>query len=202
MIVITGTQRSGTSLMAKFFQKNGIDVGSNFWDNRIEGGLEHPDICNFFRAYTGDPRFPFSTYWDSIYKQRFEDFSQLKSTVGKFSYLTMLPEFVKQWNKIRGNKDLFIVMQRDINKVVTSKNSRKEFLEEDSILLNQDIPTLTANYTESLALFNRYGFRYIIVPFPIDDIKRTILEIETLTGITLSLSIWKDLFDSSKIHFK
>lgn len=59
MLVITGTQRSGTSLVAQMFQKEGYDLGTEWWDDKAEGGLDNPLICAFYRDHLGDKTFPF-----------------------------------------------------------------------------------------------------------------------------------------------
>ena len=71
MIVITGTQRSGTSLIAKALAESGYDLGGAPWDEGARGGFEHKVACTFYRKYLGDERFPYddfevSSLYDSL----------------------------------------------------------------------------------------------------------------------------------------
>ena len=62
MLVITGTQRSGTSLIARALEESGYDLGSTLWDEEVQGGLDNDLICGFYQQYLGDPTFPFDDY--------------------------------------------------------------------------------------------------------------------------------------------
>lgn len=200
MIIITGTQRSGTSMMAKFFKLCGYDLGTDFWDDRIDGGLENPDICNFYRDVLGNNQFPFTRYWELIGTDTFRSIHNLDLKVAKFSYLLMCPTFVTQWIKSRGKKDKFIIMWRDIRAVVNSKNSRQEFKQEDWSGLNQTAEELQQNRIISIDILKKHGLAYIIVPFPDKNIN--IQELSDFCNLPLSAKVWYEFFNTKKIHFK
>ena len=73
MLVVTGTQRSGTSVIAKALIESGYDIGSTWYDEIAQGGYENELVCGFYRDNLGDPSFPFddfdlqliSNYWFS-----------------------------------------------------------------------------------------------------------------------------------------
>ena len=203
MIVITGTQRSGTSLMARFIKECGYNLGTDWWDDRIDGGLESPDICNFYRDVVGSDQFPFTKFWEFNPQTTFHSFKHMDSAVeiAKFSYLLMVPGFVHQWFASRGNEDKFIVMYRDTKAVVKSKESRPEFGIEDWHELNQTEEQMSLYRDISLRTMKYYGMEYVLVPFPMVNPKSDIDVIEEFTGLELSMKVWNNIFDKSKIHF-
>ena len=202
MIVITGTQRSGTSIMAKFVKECGYDLGTNFWDDRLDGGLESPDVCNYYRDRLGDSSFPFTKYWELVdRKNMFSSFLEIPWEVVKFSYLLMIPRFVYWWYEVRGNKDKFIIMWRSADDVIKSKDSRSDiFLKEDWEGLNMTYEKLLKDRDDSLRLMDELGMEYILVPFPVLS-----LDVEQLRWFTnlgyLNSDVWNKVYDKSKIHF-
>ena len=202
MIVITGTQRSGTSIMAKFVKECGYDLGTNFWDDRLDGGLESPDVCNYYRDRLGDSSFPFTKYWELVdRKNMFSSFLEIPWEVVKFSYLTMIPDFVDWWFAARGSKDRFIIMWRSTEDIVKSKASRSDiFLKEDWEGLNMSCEKLWENRDDSLRRMDELHMPYILVPFPVYN-----LDVEQLRWFTslgrLNETTWNKVYDKSKIHF-
>jgi len=202
MIVITGTQRSGTSIMAKFVKECGYDLGTNFWDDRLDGGLESPDVCNYYRDRLGDSSFPFTKYWELVdRKNMFSSFLEIPWEVVKFSYLMMIPDFVDWWFAVRGNKDRFIIMWRSTEGIIKSKTSRSDiFLKEDWEGLNMSCEKLWENRDDSLRRMDELKMPYILVPFPVYK-----LDVEQLRWFTslgrLNETTWNKVYDKSKIHF-
>lgn len=208
MIVITGTQRSGTSFMASFFQKCGFDLGTTFWDDRIDGGLENPDVCNFYRDFTGTNTFPFTKFWEFIERDYFYSFHNLhkRQQIVKFSYLLMHPAFVDAWYQARGNQDKFVVMTRDLKKVIASKEMRSDiFGSEDWIGLNQSHDELGYKRTTSLHLMqDKYKMEYLEIPFPCGD-EWIVKDLQQFTKLQFPknvVNIWNKLYNPTKIHFK
>jgi len=203
MIVITGTQRSGTSLMARYMSSCGYDLGTNFWDTRIDGGLENPDVCNFFRDILGDNHFPFFKFWEMIERNHFYSFHNLHehNKIVKFSYLLMQPKFVRQWYIARGNQDRFIVMTRNLEDVLRSKNSREEFYDEDWSGLNLSLTRLRKSREQSLEAMKRYGMEYVEVRFPCEpDVVQQFRDFKVPLPNNAE-KIWSDIYNPTKIHF-
>lgn len=202
MIVITGTQRSGTSIMAKFVKECGYDLGTDFWDDRLDGGLESPDVCNYYRDRLGDSSFPFTKYWELVdRKNMFTSFKEIPWEVVKFSYLLMIPDFVDWWYEVRGNQDKFVIMWRSITSIMTSKRSRNDiFLLEDWRKLNMSRSELNENRIESLSRMKKYKMSYLIIPFPCRVF--SIMRLREFTKLdALYLRIWNKVYDKTKIHF-
>jgi len=153
MLVITGTQRSGTSMTAQYLTKMGINVGSDLWHDDINGGLENIDICLWYRKKLKIPDFPFS---DLPEKEDFIDLKDMDLKAVKFSFLLMQPELVRIWLKERhGKKDKFLVLMRNLHDVFKSKRStpeRRERFKKDTAILNQNVPMLYQNFHHSLQL--------------------------------------------------
>jgi hypothetical protein len=200
MLVITGAQRSGTSVMALFFKQCGFEI-EGYWDHRVDGGFEDPHICNFYRDLVGCNFFPYWGFWEKCDLKTFKSFANLNSRVVKFSYLTMIPQFAKQWLASRGpGKDSFIVMMRDPGKIVRSKNSKPEFQNEDWPPLSQTSEELRKNINTSLNILSCYHANCSIIKFPITRSPVSTLE-RYITLPEDAEQIWSTIYDTTQIHF-
>lgn len=213
MFVITGTQRSGTSLLAKALQMSGYDLGSTLWDEEVQGGLESDLICGFYRNYLGDPTFPFDDF--DVPKVSSFTFEQLGVglpgqawKITKFSYLLMNPIFVMIWNKFRPvetHNDTFLVLQRNLGDVISSKNRHRERFSHDSVLLMQSVEQLWDNYDESLNLIRTYGYSYLVIPFPellgwdCSKLNQSLQHLDA--GVQVTQAVWEKVVDPSLVHF-
>jgi len=221
MLCITGTQRSGSSAVAKLFINAGYDVGSGLWDEEVSGGYENEIICAFYRYYLGDPTFPFDdfpgldSYSREDLQKRFEWLGCKQSShfdpgprplVVKFSYLCMNPAFVTIWHKFRPPEcqlDKFLVLERDPYAVVTSKYRYIERFNHDSFLLNQEPRYLGYNFRTSLRLL-REQYEYPVSVLPLDELLDEFTLNEHLEKLGSSLRLteenWKSTINRSKIH--
>jgi len=213
MLVITGTQRSGTSVVAKLIAESGVELHNAApWDEGAMGGYEHEGICAFYRNYLGDPRFPFddmelpdapgglfSNGWRGV-------FADMNPRVAKFSYLLMNPAFVTIWNKFRPDprRDKFLVMLRSTQSVVQSKLRRHERFQHDSVLLKQGADVLEENRGISYNLLVRLYHSTWMLPFPACLNDREMLNgaLRYLqAGIEVSEDVWDRVVDKSKVNF-
>ena len=203
MVIITGAQRSGTSLMAKYAQQCGYDLGTDFWDDRLDGGLENPVICEHFSDLLESEQFPFKGYWDMVGEYERSLLSTLYLEIAKFSYLLMNPDFIDQWYKERGADDKFIIMWRDAEDIYKSKTMRDNiFGAEDHPMLNQTADEINLNRHKSLTKMAEYGMKFHLVNFP-DIRKKDLLILSRFSNLKLDQQeVWSKLFDTKKIHFK
>ncbi len=213
-LVITGTQRSGTSVMAKMLIEMGVEMGGAPWDEEAQGGYEHILSCAFYRYYLGDPTFP----WDDIDLRGHDPkhlgsalepmFRHMEYTALKFSFLCMNPAFVYIWMKFRAGKDNFLVMHRNPEAVAQSKlRLADRFLEHDSVLLPKKAKILQYNFQTSVTLLAHlsaeYDVKVHVLPFPsclrdkdmVDD------ALEGLAGLHINRGVWDSVVDLSRIHF-
>lgn len=203
MIVITGTQRSGTSVTARLLSESGFDLQSNLWHEDIDGGYEHEVICGFYREYLGDPTFPFDNYpWPHATA---EDFQSVDARVAKFSFLLMNPILVTIWRRFRGTSDRLLILKRPTADVVRSKERVKDRFSHDSILLAQDPTVLRAHFDKSLCLVEKLGFEYATLPFPefLEDratMNRALGRLDPT--VQVDRRTWSDVVDPSKVHFR
>jgi len=207
MIIVTGTQRSGTSLTIKFFKECGYDVGSTFWHKDINGGLENIEASIFFRNYIGDKSFPFSdmplTGYEKMNQANYK-LTNIRSEVIKFSYLFMIPSFLYVWHKFRKNKDKLLILKRNTESVCLSKK-RVDRFQTDSLLLDQNSEQIESNFNQSLKIAKMLNFDYKIIRFPdflnsFDFFSQTVLELGI--DITNKFDVWNNLIDFKKVHFK
>lgn len=201
MLVITGTQRSGTSLIATALVESGYELGGIPWDE--VGGHENEVICGFYNQYLGDPTFPFDTYnWPIVDSGQF---AAVGYQVAKFSFLLMNPVFVTIWHKFRPSGDTFLVMFRDKQHVIDSKIRCWNRFKHDSRLLQQAAGYLSWNYAASIRMLTRLGYGYEVLNFPkcVSDLGKINHALARLDpNVQINLTAWERVFDTSKIHFK
>lgn len=217
MLVITGTQRSGTTAAASLFKEEGYDLGSDLWDE--VGGLENETICAFYREYLGDPIFPFSNF-PALDKRKpldlsgpvsqhllpEEEFSILDLPVVKFSMLCMNPAFVTIWSKFRppSKGDRFLVMGRSKMSVISSKKASWRIFKQDSRLLQQTAGALRWNFRVSIGLLIDYGYPVSVMPFKSLMHNFCINDYLAQMGCDLRIKeeTWKKVIDPGKVHFQ
>jgi len=204
MLVVTGTQRSGTSMIAKCFIEMGYDLGTSLWDEEVQGGYESEHICSFYRSYLGDPRFPFADFELSEYLNPDYIFSQLDLPVVKFSYLLMNPAFGTIWSKFRPDSgDVFLVMNRNKEDVVSSKRRLMQRFAYDSRLLCQSPTTLEENFVMSLDyLMVFYRAEVLNFPWCLDHLEAVNTKLSRLGWeVPIPSAVWNSVVDKNKVHF-
>lgn len=201
MLVVTGTQRSGTSVVAKMYATKNR-VSTNWWDEKVDGGMESTTVCQFYRDYLGMEDFPYRGMPGLHNPGRpcVNCFKGLhyKYDVVKFSYLLASPVFVSVWHRFRPPElgDKFLIMKRDFGDVIRSKENHPEF-KKDCSLLKQKESQLRANYFTSLGEILKYEYYVRIVNFE---------QLQADPGLELSKVDCRyeadtSIFDFSKIHF-
>ena len=208
MLVITGTQRSGTSLIAKALIESGYDLGANWFDKEAQGGYDHEIICAFYRYYLGDPSFPFDDMDLSVPEHRncALPFVGLDLEVVKFCYLLMNPAFVSIWHKYRPEGDTFLVMDRPKVQVLASKSRLPDRFRYDSRLLKQSADQLEANFGQSLYLLRQLSYKSWVLPFPacvtaggLNDLNYGLNYLDP--NVQIASNVWERVLDETKIHF-
>lgn len=203
MLVITGTQRSGTSVIAKALIESGYDIGSTWFDKVAQGGYENELVCGFYKDYLGDTSFPFDDF-DIDLRSEFA-FSDYNPQVIKFSYLLMNPAFVTIWHRYRPHNDTFLVMSRQKEHVIQSKMRVASRFKHDSILLQQTPEALKWNFHTSLVLLSKLGYKGRVLPFP-DCLHWPLFEINNRLAlldpsVQIDPKAWTNVVDLNKVHF-
>lgn len=209
MLVICGTQRSGTSLIAKALIESGFDLGTEWFDEEVQGGFEWPPACWFFRTYLGDPTFPFDDLpIDPTQGGKYKNFEFTHELEGqlvcKFSYLMMNPVFVYIWHKFRPN-DTLLMLRRDAEAVCLSKAQHGSRFSHDSRLLKQSESYLRYNVRMSLKVIRKlYPHRARTLLFPEEmDLETINLDLLALDPrVQITQEAWDRVYDPSKIHIR
>ena len=208
MLVITGTQRSGTTAVAQLFQAEGYDLGSSVMDE--VGGLENDVVSLFYRDYLGDPTFPFDDYPgldETRWHTSIFEFLNLGRPVIKFSFLCMNPAFIYIWNRYRPTEiynDKFLVMYRRADKVVDSKARHPVRFSHDSQLLNQPAQVLKWNFGVSCSVMSRLEMPMTVMSM--DDlinnftINSYLEALDVDPEIRIKEETWLKVIDPGKVH--
>jgi len=214
MLIITGTQRAGTTLVASLFVDAGYFLGITNRDD--VGGFENQTICSFYRDYLGDETFPYSDFphdrpaitgVEQPFTHIAGSFAFLDLPVVKFSYLCMNPTFVSIWHKFRPEEayhDKFLILHRNPFHVIRSKKIKKERFNLDSVLIKQTAAALESNFAMSTQMIQDFGYQNVIVPFKalITDFVINNYLAELGVEVRILRTTWDTIFDSDKIHFR
>jgi hypothetical protein len=130
MIVITGSGRSGTSMMADLYKKLGFDPGGG-WDKKIRAGREAPEIVEINNQLNIDLQAPIKAQQStSVGQQRWDLVPALAEKYGpRLRELSNKFEVVKDprfswtlrvWFEAQANIDHVIVMMRRVDDVMKS----------------------------------------------------------------------------------
>ena len=209
MLLITGTQRTGTSLMSSYCKSLGYDMGTDFWHKEINGGLESPDICEYYSKELNDPTFPFIDFRESVKRKSFKNLSELTYDVQKFSFLLMNPKFVDIWVRERNNKDKMLILMRNMEDVCKSKEATLERslrFGGDSKWLKQSPNQLKINWYDSLIKLKNNNVPIYFLKFPnyltnYDDVFNAL---KTFGGLNIKYNpkSWNNIIDLKKITIK
>lgn len=208
MLLITGSQRSGTSLVAKYCQSMGYNLGSDFWDDNINAGLESEAICKFYSEAMGMPNLPFKNFPYS--QENYPKLEDIESKIQKSSFLMTSPDFVDLWYHRRQNQDKFLILTRNSIEIVRSKSHSPERIEifgEQDSSLDQDIEQIGSNWYESYMRIMEYGIDHHVLKFPEFAVDGAFELRSVLEGFTeniafsapIGLTKWRKMYDPSKI---
>lgn len=212
MLVVTGTQRSGTSVLMKMLMDSGVYVPdvNLWWDDDVDGGMENKLICYFYRRYLSDITFPYGAMQlpDEFVKMSWytviDRFEEMNLEATKFSYLLMNPVFINIWQEYRGrNKDQFLICYRPPRDVCKSKLRHPDQFDSDSVLLQQTPEALQWNFDASVRNLRWYGYDFYFLGYPAFLYSRQWVNMGLgYLGFNRSISekTWKDIVDLDKIH--
>ena len=206
MLIIAGTQRSGTTFTAQFLFKCGFKFDENLnWDETITGGFENLSVDKFFREYIGDDTFSYKDIEKNIPDGHIIQPSLFPDgEVLKISYLLQNPVFVHILHKFRGMQDKFLILNRDKRDVYKTKKRRWDRFTKDSILLKQEPEELQYNFNKSIEILDEYGYEYESLEFPnfLNSFHAFSKTMELLGyDISDKEDVWNNLVDFDKVHF-
>jgi len=223
MLLICGSQRSGTTILTRFLHELGHDVGSHIsYDNTIQGGYESPHIIHFMSSqlqnqqsylFNKNSTFPYQNYWDHI-DMRQADLLTIPELldqveVQKASFLLMQPLFL-HWYLTQENaieKTTFVIPYRAPTNVCASKKKHSQF-SKDHPALNLTAQTLAINMALSVQMLIMNYCNYIILPYPLFLLEAEIayhaLSPVIMTNTTKSefFEVWNTIIDKTKISLE
>lgn len=207
MLLITGMQRCGTSVLASYLYKLGYDLGTKFWHDEINGGLESPDICKEYQKFLDDKLFPFNDFNNSVEKREYTNLNDLNYQVQKFSFLLMNSNFVDYWYDCRGNSDNLLILIRETENIFKSKKKDikryKRFLKDHNIL-KQTSNEMKINFYDSFLKIIKYDFNFCVLKFP-DYLEDYFKLYNTLRKLNFNIKYdkegWYNYIDMKKVSY-
>ena len=113
MVIIAGTGRCGTSVLAQFYANMGFNIGRGSWDEDARGGLEDP-LTGYMLAYH---------YWNDFIDEGklMYSLSKMRFDVVKDPRFLDKPTIVKYLKLHFKDKLKVIILLRDMRAVVASR---------------------------------------------------------------------------------
>jgi hypothetical protein len=207
MLIITGTQRSGTTFTAQFLHRCGLQFGEQIdWDETITGGFDDLGVDRFLREYIGDKTFSYRDIDDmAVHGGEIEPNIFPKGDVFKVAYLLMNPIFIHILHKFRGKGgDRFLILNRNKDDVWRTKQRRWDRFVKDSTLLKQYPDEMRFNWNRSISVIDEYGYDYEVLQFPefLGDFDAFAETLERLGhDVWQYEDEWNRLVDPDKVHF-
>ena len=203
MLIITGVGRCGTSLMAKFFQEMGYDLGRVVWEDKINAGMENKNV-----VYTNREIYTSYSHYGSIGQCLLRHKSYILNCaipVVKDPRFTW-PGVMETWCKLRSDLKV-LIMFRDFKQVIASRKAMGS-LSNDTI--DKREYTLKRLYTDFAQFFNVilvYKVPYKLLVFPDvlnqpNDIVQSVIDLGVKLSFNKSLEVLESLIDKDLIHFK
>jgi len=206
MIIITGLGRCGTSVLAQFVSRMGVQLGDTHWDSDINAGMEDSSIVNINRTIYYQWQLKNSIndlIIDERLKKRISDIKLQCMKDPRFTW----PGVLQVWWRVR--QDLkFIVLERNLEDIVASR----KFMHESTKKLSTDC-TDTRGYSinrleDDKTIFDSSILLYDVpctkLKFPdflddIDDVLKKFRELGLELNREKSLITWENLVDKKLV---
>ena len=194
MLVITGTGRSGTSIIASWLKKCGLIKYESEWIPQFNSGYDTPDVSRLNSAIWlgNDPQLQ-SIPAQTVAIKSF-DYDIVKDS--KFFYGNVL----NTWLSIR--KDMkFLICLRKFNSVQKSRLNLSQFnMARTPEQLENDLGRFV-----SQLIFNNIPFEFVTYPEFTDSYDEVYEKIKKLypeidINIDTGRKIWDEIIDKSKLH--
>lgn len=158
MVIITGTGRCGTSLLAKFCREMGFDPSpGGAWYHSVNAGLEHSEVVRINTSIGSHAS-------DSI-TERIQ-LIELPVVKDPRFVSNRNPELLRTWSEARDDLR-FVLMERDLDCVVNSFLASPGYFQSHA---RKDRNTLKESYRERLELFKQrsheLGLPVVPLEFP------------------------------------
>ena len=205
MLLITGTQRTGSSLMAEYLRKCGYSFDG---DHDEVGAHDDQNISLEYRRILQDETFPWRNYPVTKRPEEVPRLEVLDYEVAKFPFLMMHPALMSIWLSARGsNQDRLLILVREAEAVVRSKTNtqrRAEIFATDSNTLKQTADEMKQNWFDSFALVLHSGIRYHFLMFPdflrnYDSVFNALRVFGQLKNVPTSKELWEETVNMEKV---
>jgi hypothetical protein len=190
LTVITGIGRCGTSVIAEFYARMGMNIGDVSWDKKRRAGNEDRNTLaiNF-----------------NILRHRFSMRKKIKYLVRdvvKDPQFVASPEIIEQWWSVRQNIKI-LYMNRDYNAIIESQRKHPtmtcfayrcfaDLMEEREQLFRDKVKELGIPFAE------------LTFPDCLRDFSNTFPVLQSVTSTKLdkskAMGVWKELIDKNLIR--
>lgn len=204
MLIITGTGRCGTSMVAKFFMKLGINIGKVTWDASINAGGEDATAVGINRGlYTCALKHGSSSLYVLRNKRHILNYNVPVVKDPRFTWRGV----IDGWLSLRSDIKVLLLV-RDLDSVVKSRNAMKQPRD----LYDPNLYTverLTEDFYRFVSTLVKYkNVDYTILRFPeiLDNYFLFYHEMYSMRCFDFSYveskNVWNSVVDKSLVHYK
>ena len=162
MLIITGVGRCGTSVVAKFFENMGFNLGYTHWDDMIHAGGEDSTVV-WINRWMYACKLKYGTSSLFVFKGR-EHILDFKLQIVKDPRFTW-PGVMEGWLKLR--KDLrVLILTRPFKDVVASRKKMGIMSNDWQDPRKYTIERLQIDFSNFLNVLGRNNTKYTMISFP------------------------------------
>jgi len=191
MLIITGTGRCGTSVLAKFCRAVGHDPGGE-WYEPVKAGYEHPKVVAINQAIINN--LEAGTFRPEDYRKLIES---IQASVVKDPRFLGHPSIISTWHEYR--KDLCVLLLcRDADEIAASFDRHPTWFS-----WRGDTNKIYVSFYEFVLRLAEIGLPFRILHFPsfldqYETVKTALGEL----GLPVpdSEQVWEDVVDRSEVH--
>lgn len=162
MLIITGVGRCGTSMVAKFFENMGFNLGNTHWDKKINAGGEDSTVVWINRwLYASTLKHGSASLFILKNRRHILNFSLQVVKDPRFT----CPGVMEGWLKLR--KDLkVLVMVRHFKDVIASRKKMGNFSKDFQDTREYTVDRLQTDFSDFLNILERNATKYTMISFP------------------------------------
>jgi hypothetical protein len=191
MLMITGTGRCGTSVLAKFCRAIGYDPGGE-WYETVDAGYEHPKVVAINKAMMAN--LEAGTFRPEDYRDLIRG---IQARVVKDPRFLWHPRIISTWHASRNDLSVLLLC-RDADEVAASFDRHPEWF-----TWHGNRTTIYCNFYHSVLKMAELGVPFRVLHFPsfLDQYEGVERELNEL-GLPVrdAEHVWQDIVDKSKVH--
>lgn len=205
MLIITGTGRCGTSLVARFTKEMGYDPGGH-WEPSINAGYEHPDSCRINHEIAGRYRRSGKKGIEKFVADKGDLIRGFSAAVIKDPRFVVMPAVLETWARLRSDLRFVLLYRNPLDAVRSSRRFLRTSANAQD--LGTHVANTRANVQRAVQAMLDAGVQFRVLYFPaiLDDYRAVHDALVTFGGLDWDYRIgqahWRSIVRPELVHFR